>query len=408
MGGVERYLDSSLPLLSEAGHDVRLWHEEDELRSAKSQNSIRSAAVGVPVRGLRRIGKGSDAVVASVADWKPNVICVHSPLHPALQLALVQVAPCIYFAHAYEGTCVTGSKTLRMPTPRPCTRTLGPSCLLHFYPHRCGGLNPIRAVRDFARSVAQLENIRRYPAIVAFSAHMRDEYLRHGVDARRLHLVPGFGQIDCAEKNSAHAPRRLGETLTIGFIGRLVAGKGVDLLLDSLPQVARTLDRRIRLVIAGSGRQRRKLEAQARQVGRDNPGIEIDFGQWIDRDEISAFYSSLDLLAVPSVWPEPFGLVGLEAASHGLPVAAFAVGGIPDWLRDGVNGSLAPGNPPDKRGIAEAIVRCLENPVQYAALCRGAFRVASEFTAERHIRLLEELLDEVAVKDDAILTVAHE
>ena len=60
--------------------------------------------------------------------------------------------------------------------------------------------------------------------------------------------------------------------------------------------------------------------------------------------------ASADLLVVPSLWPEPFGLVGLEGARSRLPAAAFAVGGIPDWLRSGVNGYLAPGDPPTPAG----------------------------------------------------------
>ena len=55
---------------------------------------------------------------------------------------------------------------------------------------------------------------------------------------------------------------------------------------------------------------------------------------------------NMDLLVVPSVWPEPFGLVGPEAAHHGVPSAAFAVGGIPEWLVDGVSGHLAAGDRP--------------------------------------------------------------
>ena len=58
------------------------------------------------------------------------------------------------------------------------------------------------------------------------------------------------------------------------------------------------------------------------------------------------------LLVVPSVWPEPFGSVGMAAARCGVPAAAFAVGGIPQWLHDGVNGHLAPPilrRPPDSQ-----------------------------------------------------------
>ena len=103
-----------------------------------------------------------------------------------------------------------------------------------------------------------------------------------------------------------------------------------------------------------------------------------------------------DLLVVPSLWPEPFGLVGLEAARHRLPVAAFAVGGIPDWLRPGVNGYLAPGDPPTPGGLADAIIACLEDPQTHARLCDGAARVAAEFDFEHHMEALMRVLNDVA------------
>ena len=79
-----------------------------------------------------------------------------------------------------------------------------------------------------------------------------------------------------------------------------------------------------------------------------------------------------DLLVVPSTWPEPFGLIGPEAGLHRLPAAAFAVGGIPEWLSDGVNGRLAPGDPPSAAGLARAIVECVRDPAELARLRNGA------------------------------------
>ena len=73
-------------------------------------------------------------------------------------------------------------------------------------------------------------------------------------------------------------------------------------------------------------------------------------------------FQESDLLVVPSIWPEPFGQVGPEAGLYGVPVAAFAVGGTPSWLTDGVNGLLAAGDPPTAAGLAESIVGCLADP----------------------------------------------
>jgi glycosyltransferase involved in cell wall biosynthesis len=102
------------------------------------------------------------------------------------------------------------------------------------------------------------------------------------------------------------------------------------------------------------------------------------------------------LLVVPSVWPEPFGSVGIAAARHGVPAAAFAVGGIPQWLREGINGHLAPGSPPAAAGLADAIVRCLEEPRHYEELSRGARRIGATFTMEDHLPELIRVLARVS------------
>jgi glycosyltransferase involved in cell wall biosynthesis len=99
---------------------------------------------------------------------------------------------------------------------------------------------------------------------------------------------------------------------------------------------------------------------------------------------------------MPSLWPEPFGLIGPEAGLSGVPSAAFAVGGIPEWLRDGVNGHLAPADPPSAAGLAEAIVRCLREPEEYSRLCAGALTAARAFSVKEHIRRLTDIFNEVS------------
>jgi glycosyltransferase involved in cell wall biosynthesis len=104
----------------------------------------------------------------------------------------------------------------------------------------------------------------------------------------------------------------------------------------------------------------------------------------------------VDLLVVPSLWPEPLGLIGLEAAACGVPAAAFDVGGIGEWLRDGVNGHLAPANPARPETLAAAIVECLRDPDTHSALSRGAFEIASRHSMGAHVAALLDVLTAAA------------
>ena len=103
------------------------------------------------------------------------------------------------------------------------------------------------------------------------------------------------------------------------------------------------------------------------------------------------------MFAVPSVWPEPFGLVGLEAASAGLPAIAFDVGGISQWLKDGVNGFLVPGNPPTARSLALGLVEAFADLERIERMGVAAREMAFEMSVEKHLDRLEEVFDSVCV-----------
>ena len=120
--------------------------------------------------------------IAAMREWHPDLIFAHGLVNPKNEAATLSVAPAVFFAHGYYGTCISGAKTNSYPKVVPCTRTFGPKCLLHFYPRRCGGLSPVTALIEYRRQAKRLELLRRYRAILTDSTHMRDEYLRHGFD----------------------------------------------------------------------------------------------------------------------------------------------------------------------------------------------------------------------------------
>ena len=163
--------------------------------------------------------------------------------------------------------------------------------------------------------------------------------------------------------------------------------KGADYLLRALPHASKKLGRSLALTVAGDGPDRAKLEGLARQLN-----VEVEFAGWVGGEQKMSLMRDADLVAVPSLWPEPFGLVGIEAGCLGTPSVGYAVGGIPDWLISGRTGELAPGEPPTTEGLADAIVRALNDPNHYQQLCLGAWEAARQYTLERHLDSLERVL----------------
>jgi glycosyltransferase involved in cell wall biosynthesis len=171
---------------------------------------------------------------------------------------------------------------------------------------------------------------------------------------------------------------------TVAFVGRMTVLKGGDLLVDAIAQASARLGRTIRLLLIGDGPQRAAWERRASD--RRVPCTAVG---WLNGDERWTVLRQVTLLALPSSWPEPFGLVGLEAAALGIPAVAFDVGGVREWLRPGINGYLAPGDPPRASGLADIMVEALSNGEELKAMGSRAVGVAREMSLERHLDRLD-------------------
>ena len=187
-------------------------------------------------------------------------------------------------------------------------------------------------------------------------------------------MVPLFTTVTPAVGSGHEARRR------VVFAGRVVAPKGVGVLIRAAAEVD------AEFVICGDGWRLNEMRALARELGVEQ---RVSFKGWLDTDELARELAEASVVAMPSVWPEPFGLVGIEAFAAGRPVVASATGGIEDWLEDGVNGlSVEPG---DAHALARALRELLDDPARQQAMgAAGQRMAAAKFCPERHVAALSE------------------
>jgi glycosyltransferase involved in cell wall biosynthesis len=181
------------------------------------------------------------------------------------------------------------------------------------------------------------------------------------------------------------------------FVGRLVARKGVDVLLAAFARLLRGAD--AHLTIVGEGAEREHLEALTSSLDlRDR----VTFTGYIPDDVLEALIDRCDALVLPAVphgvaGTEGLGVVLIEALSHGKPVIASDTGGIPDVVQHERTGLLVP--PGDVGALADAMRRFIDQPELARALgVAGRAHVDAKFSWPVIVEALVTLYDKVRAK----------
>jgi glycosyltransferase involved in cell wall biosynthesis len=381
VGGLETYLEAVLPEVVRLGHQVALWAEAPAppARARLSlPGDVRTARLESPA-----------AALALCEAWRPDAVLVQGLDNADTEAALLGRPGSVFVAHNYAGVCISGTRAWTRPIPRPCHRRFGPGCLGHYFPHGCGGRSPLTMLRRYRREMRRQAALADAPAIVTLSSHMRRVLIEHGMDAQRIFHVPFGPAVRAAE--GSRMDRSSSRTVTLSAAARLEPLKGLHLLLEALDPLQKMIAAPVRLVVVGDGSARKALERQAAAVHASNPEITIAFTGWSDAAERDRVFAVSDLIVMPSVWPEPLGLSGMEAGRLGVPVVGFDVGGISDWLHDRVNGRLASGDPPTSAGLAAAMADVLGDPADHHRLSRGALAANRDATPRAHARALIEV-----------------
>jgi glycosyltransferase involved in cell wall biosynthesis/O-antigen/teichoic acid export membrane protein len=210
---------------------------------------------------------------------------------------------------------------------------------------------------------------RRADAVVAVSRGFSEELHREGMPATRLYPIPNA--IEVSNPQNDNRDQVACTPYLIGAAGRLVEGKGIQYLIDSLPGIVQRFPN-AHLVIAGTGRYEKKLRAQVQRLGLDNY---VTFAGHIQ--DMHRFYQSLHVFVLPSL-EEVLPTVVLEAAAAETAVVATNVGATAEAILNGVTGLLV--KPADVAGLQRAILQLLNNPEKAIAFGRAGHEfVARQF-----------------------------
>ncbi|SDJ29291.1 (1-_4)-alpha-D-glucan synthase (UDP-glucose) [Frankineae bacterium MT45] len=360
VGGLGRHVDALARTLVAQGHEVRVVTRgepdlTDGVRDGVGVSRSRQDPldIGFTTETLLAWSQANEhsltrAALAVVADWKPDVVHAHDWLvaQTAVTISEITGARVVATIHATE----TGRNMGWLASP----------------------LN--RGIHSVERWLTH-----RAARVIVCSTFMRDEVSHIFEISPGAVEVIGNGIDLGAWRRSAKASalareQYAGDGPLLVFAGRLMHAKGVQTAIGALPRLRRRYPG-LRLVVAGTGPFEPDLRDQARRLGRA-----VQWAGFVEDSELAGLLAAADVAVVPSLY-EPFGLVALEAAAIGTPLAVSDTGGLRDLVEPGRTGARF--TPDSPAALATAVESLLDDPQRALAMTRRARRlIAQHYTWE--------------------------
>ncbi|MFE0329526.1 glycosyltransferase family 4 protein [Streptomyces sp. NPDC058960] len=361
-GGAEKSVRLIAEGLGARGHRIRVVATDllAEGREVFADYLVPAITGTASQRFARKLfyGRAHRQVRDVVRDFAPD--CVH--LH-----TIGEFSPAVLDATAHT------RRVLTVHGPEDWTRNL---LRWNLPSASVGRLSPADAARyaylRYVQRPAYLPRLRRLDRVLAPSAYFADAVRPDVGPGVPVHVLPN-GVPGAVTAEPLHA---LDHVL---YVGRLERVKGVDVLLRAFARLGRG-----RLTVVGDGPDRTRLEALA--------GPRVTFTGWLDADAVARHLVSASVVAVPSVWPENFPTVALEALRIGRPLVASKVGGLPELVGDD-NGALFPAG--DATALAAVLDRLLGDGDTLARMGAASAARAHHYTVEVFLDALERHYEEV-------------
>jgi len=230
--------------------------------------------------------------------------------------------------------------------------------------------------------------------VVAVSGAVADSLIAGGVPFEKIEVVHNAINIErfdplSVDGNGVRKELGIGENdIVIGTAGRLCPEKGVTELLHAANSLIQE-KRPIKLIFAGDGPSKSELMKEAKRLSIHDRVIFLGL-----RKDMERIYAAIDIFVLPSTCREAFGMALIEAMAMKKPVVATEVGGIPEIVRDGVDGILV--SPGDPNAIAAAVARLIDDRDLSGKIAReGQKTVERRFSDKAMGNTFEKMLEKI-------------
>jgi glycosyltransferase involved in cell wall biosynthesis len=372
-GGTESYLERVLPELGRGDVALTLL-----ARQVLDQN-----AYGVPAHAIGWGGEddapdeaAAERVAAILREIRPATVLTSNVFDEAV-LRVARSAPRMAVRlHDHRAFCPNGDR--RFPQfPSNCGDAMGAACVRNALLHGCVA-GPRRETLNRIDARARVRDaIAAADTIIVSSRFMAGICTRNGIDPARIVVAPP----PLARESYAAEPAPQPARPRLLFASRALPQKGLSSLVRALGRIAPAHRPTLRVA------SERSTELQSAQTLAYRLGVTMNCLGHLTQPQLRCAIDEVHAVAVPSLWPEPFGLVGIEAQARGRPAVAYAAGGIPEWI-DGAGTAVPVG---DERALAKAIVDIIDGSA-WSDRSHAALDRAQAFHIDRHIATLRETL----------------
>lgn len=177
------------------------------------------------------------------------------------------------------------------------------------------------------------------------------------------------------------------EIFEVICVGRLCSAKGQHILVEAIQQLTQQ-GQNVRLRLVGDGEDRRSLEQQVKKLGIE---AQVIFEGAVNQDHIRHLYAQADAFSIPS-FAEGIPVVLMEAMSMEIPCVTTRITGIPELIRDGIDGLLVA--PSDANALAKAIQQLMEDSALRQTLGQnGRLRVQQDYNLAANAEKLAEIFN---------------